>query len=131
MPDSDNYSRSIVDGKGRRYYASTTPDYEFKDPWEYLWEVIVNSKYRLMQIIAKAEGIIEPKALIRKTLILRAVAEFNELYKGMLATDLPPNLVALLSTERKKDQIRLTRGMGITAAELNAFIAQAGKSEVV
>ena len=119
-------SYSVEDDQGGTYYINTMRDYELVKPHDYLIETIVNNKYRLMQIIAQGQNITGPKQLLLQIMRKRAIAEWREEYAEMLVKNLPANLLSLLSTERKKDQKRLTKGMELTNDELTAFIAQAG-----
>lgn len=119
-------SYSIEDDQGGHYYIAMMPDYELVTPHDYLIEVIVNSKYRLMQIIAKGQNITGPRELMLQIMRKRAIAEWKVEYAGMLIKKLPANLISLLDTERKSEQKQLTRGMQLTSDELTAFIAQAG-----
>ncbi|MGI4760476.1 MAG: hypothetical protein ACRYF0_07205, partial [Janthinobacterium lividum] len=100
--------------------------YDLVTPHDYLIELIVNSKYRLMQFIAQGQNITGPRQLMLQIMRKRAIAEWKVEYAAMLTKELPVNLLSLLNTERKNEQIQLTRGMELTSDELIAFIAQAG-----
>lgn len=119
-------SYSVEDDQGGHYHISQVPDYELVTPHDYLIEVIVNAKYRLMQLIAHSQNITGPRELMLQIMRKRAIAEWKAEYAEMLNKKLPPNLLALLNTERKNEQKQLTKGMEFTSDELTAFIAQAG-----
>ncbi|WP_133271947.1 hypothetical protein [Hymenobacter radiodurans] len=119
-------SHSLKDEQGDHYHITTLPDYELVTPHDYLLEVIVNAKYRLMQIIAQGQNIAGPRELLLQIMLKRAIAEWKLEYAEMLVKVLPVNLMSLLDTKRKNEQIHLTKGMELTNDELTAFIAQVG-----
>lgn len=119
-------SYSVEDEQGGHYHVTTIPDYELVTPHDYLLEVIVNSHYRAMQLMALSQNITGPRELMLQIMRKRAIAEWKVEYADMLVKKLPANLLALLQTERKSEQQHLTKGMELTSDELVAFIAQAG-----
>lgn len=119
-------SYSIQDDQGGHYHIANVPDYELVTPHDYLIEKIVNSKYRIMQIITQSQNVTGSRELMLQIMRKRAIAEWKVEYAEMLTKKLPANLLPLLGAERKNEQKRLTRGMELTSDELTAFIAQAG-----
>lgn len=77
-------SYSLKDGPGNHYHITTIPDYESVTPHDYLLEVIVNAKYRSMQIIAQSQNIAGPRELLLQIMRKRAIAEWKLEYAEML-----------------------------------------------
>lgn len=66
-----------------------------------------------------------PENILEKILFKRALKDWNEEYRKYKAIDLPINLLNLLKTDKKKEQIRLLQGLSLTSQELIAFIFKA------
>lgn len=56
-----------------------------------------------------------------------AEEKWQERYDQIMATEVPPNFISLLSSESKKEQEKLLRGQSLTPFQLAAFLFRASQ----
>lgn len=109
------------------YTIYESPDIEYTDPIKHFSEIhlIVNYEFNKKFFISTIPDT-QPKVI--DTLSYKmAMEQWQNSYHDYLNMEIPINLITLLSSNSKKEQLHLLKGLSITPDQLVAFILRANK----
>ena len=113
--------------KGGRYTIREYDDFEFVNPIHQIMNMYIGASMSFERDILTMEGFEAPEEIMEKVLFKRAIKEWSEELIKYKSIEIPANLLALLETVKKKNQINLLKGISLTSDELIAFIFQASR----
>ena len=104
------------------YNFYESEDFEYVNPIEQISNIYINLVIELEKnilILKKFEGTEET---IQKVLFKRALNDWNSKFVEISETSIPPNLIKLLYSNTKKEQIKLLKGLSLNTSQLLAFV---------
>ena len=112
----------IPDGKGGNYLVMAGSDIERVDPVEYYanWDMTVDIV--LSKELIQMHRLPFPDSMINRVLLKNAKEEWDKRYKEIKSIEIPENLKKLFTANKKKDQVKLLKGVSITTDILLAFL---------
>ncbi len=118
--------QKIHDDAGDGFYQIFEgQDIEFINPIDYYSNLYIRPKISVEREFLLLRNFPFRGPLLEELLKKRALEAWDEKYKEILSTNVPPNFISLLSADSKKDQIRLLKSTKISLDELAAFIFRA------
>lgn len=118
--------KKIKDDKGGHYTIIDSSDkIEFVNPIEYYSNIFINMDLSVSKDIIDSANLPFPQEDIDKYLVKQAFINWIQKYSDTVQTEIPPNFISLLSTEKKKEQIKLLKEQSITSNQLLALIFKA------
>lgn len=119
-------TRKVGDLKeGGQYIFREIDDFEFVNPIQHIMDMFIGYSMSFKRDLLTMNGASAPKEIMEEVLFKIAKKEWkNELekYKSII---LPQNLLSILESDKKKEQISLLKGISLTSDELTAFIFKA------
>ncbi|NNV53961.1 hypothetical protein [Limnovirga soli] len=114
----------LESGQGS-YTIFNSPDFEFVDPTQHFAESFIVTNVSMMRdlILLKKPPI--PLEFIENFIHKEALKDWFKKLKDINDTKIPDNLIALLTANTKKDQIKLLKNLSITPDQLIGFIFKA------
>lgn len=116
----------VPDGKGGTYIVMTSSDIENVNPIDFYGNWHMKSKTVKLNEIRGSVGFQyfddELELALDKAISEQVQIEWDEKYNEIKRTKIPENLKQLFGTKRKKDQIKLLKGLSITSDILIAFL---------
>lgn len=108
-----------------RYIIRQYDDFEYVNPIHQVMNIYIGASMLFEREILMMNGFNAPEEIMKKILFKRAIQEWRKKFKEYKSIKLPENLLTLLETDRKKEQIRLLKCISLTSDELIAFIFKA------
>lgn len=108
--------------EGGQYIIREYDDFEYVNPVHQVMNMYIGASMSFDRDILLMEGFNAPEDIIRKILFKSAIQEWTKELKMYKSIELQENLLTLLETEKKKEQIQLLKGVSLTSDELIAFI---------
>jgi hypothetical protein len=109
-------------GEGGQYIIREYDDFEYVNPIHQVMKMYIGSTMSFERDVLLINGFDGPEEIMEKVLFKRAIQGWTKELKKYKSIKLPENLLTLLETERKKDQIKLLKNVSLTTHELIAFI---------
>lgn len=113
-----------ADGNGE-YTIFQTPDIEYVDPIEHYsnnYLISISSMMRDLLLLNKHQF---PLEIMEKVIQKQALSEWDKIYEEINQTKLPNNLLSVLTSKAKNEQVKLLKNLSITPNQLIAFIFKA------
>jgi hypothetical protein len=107
----------IQDGKGKTYIMVNHQEVEKVNPIELYEKIHKASGTRIMRLM----GLDKYFPMIKNVLDKLAQEDWEEKYREIMDTKMPENLKQIFNAVKKKDQIKLLKGLSITPDILIAF----------
>lgn len=102
-------------------------DFEYRNPVTQMHDTFITHRMALEQNILILKKTPYPLHLFDQLLRRRAEEQWPERLKEMTSVPAPQELINLLESDSKKEQIKLLNRLDLTTAELIAFILKAGE----
>jgi gas vesicle protein len=126
----------VRDLKGNGYYnIIRVGDFEYVNPIKKMSEVIIQSIAQLAnnQLMFAKENNLLPNinaasnadAIIKKASIKEGVKAWQEEFQNIKSQKLPDNILNILNSASKKEQMKILKGISLTSEELMLFIFKA------
>lgn len=109
------------------YNIKEQGEFEFVDPLKKAKEQYINSSLFIDESILLSKGIDINDPEVRSILISRALAGWVEMYGTITDVHIPKKAIKLLESNRKKEQLKLVKGLTFNTISLQAFIILAGE----
>lgn len=107
------------------YRIMVTPDVEFANPIDYFSSFFYGFASSVEKDILLSSNLDIPDVEIEQFVLKRASEKWENEYRKITQTEIPVNLLLLLESRSKKEQIRLLKNQYITPSILIAFICKA------
>lgn len=115
--------RKIQDGKGGNYTIITTPDVERVNPIEYYSKLEMTSDvFLLKEELMRFHRYSTDNSILDEIISKKVKENWEERYQEIINTEIPLSLKKILVANKKKDQVKLLRGLSLNSDELMAFI---------
>lgn len=114
-----------IPGQGGHYTIREYDDFEFVNPIHQVMNMYIGASMSFDRDILLLEGFDAPEDIMEKVLFKRAIQGWAIELKKYNSIKLPKNLLILLQTNKKKEQIKLLKDISLTSDELIAFIIYA------
>lgn len=111
-----------VDGGNGIYTIFHSPDFEYVNPIEYYSSKTIASNISILKDILLLKYPNLKLEVIEKHILEKETLEWEEKLKQILNTEIPLNFISILSTNSKKEQINLLKGLSINPEQLLAFL---------
>ena len=116
----------VIFNEGKSIYnIFEATDFEFVNPVEYYAKYYIQHRMTVERDILFLKKLPFSSSIAQELLLKRATEAWNEMYQTINESGFPANLIALLGSDKKKNQIRLLRGLSINSFQLLAFIFKA------
>lgn len=113
------------DGGNGRYTIFQSEDFEYINPIEYYKAAFVQTTIAMMRDLVTAKMPSLPPDMRENLLLKQTLKEWEKTEAELMQTLMPQNLISLLNSERKKEQVRLLKGLSVTPIQLRAFFVKA------
>lgn len=121
-----HYKINLDDGKGA-YHVFGNEDVVNVNPIDHYSNLFINHRkimyYEFIKNTAHKHDI--PESISKKFISQKVLGEYEDEFNSMLSTEIPKNLIKLLTVTTKKEQIKLTKNQELTTDSLLAFICKA------
>jgi len=107
------------------YIISDTPDIEFANPIEHFSNTHIEMMQAVMYEMLVRRFPMFAGNIARRVTRKKAVMEWKEHYAKIMSTEIPPNLISLLTCNSKSEQEKLLKGQELTSDTLSALIFKA------
>lgn len=97
-------------------------DFEYVNPIEQISGIYINSAIELERSVLKLTKFEGSEEIIEKVLLKRALKDWDSKHNEIIKTTIPKNLIELLTSSTKKEQIKLLKGLSINTSQLIAFV---------
>ncbi len=112
------------DGKGY-YEIFESSDFEYVNPLEYYADFFIQHRMSVEKDILILKKLPFSTSSIQEFLFNRATDAWNDMYLIISNTEIPTNLLSVLGTNKKKNQIKFLKGLSINSFQLLGFIFKA------
>ncbi len=102
-----------------------TGDFEYVNPIEFYSNHQIQTVMSMERDLLLMHNLGIPISSINAFTNKRAIVWWDEWYKEILATEIPPNFIELLGNNSKKEQIKLLKGQSFSPNQLIALIFKA------
>lgn len=118
--------KKIKDPNGTgEYTVYESPDVEFVDPIEHYSKSIIGVNVGITRDMLLGKKIPFPSDEIEKAIFKIAVKDWIDRYNEIMKTDVPANLLSVLTASSKNNQVKLLKGLSISPDQFIAFIFKA------
>lgn len=107
------------------YIIHEVPDIEFVNPIAHTGELDISVSISIMRDILRNNPVDVPPEYIERYIERRAIEDWGTRLIEVKQVKVPENLMALLKTERKREQLRLLKNMSVSSEVLLAFFFRA------
>lgn len=114
------------DSRNGEYTFYRTFDFEYADPSKQMAESFIALDISLMRDFILANNPNIPLDHVEKLVHNKAIKDWRQKLKAIKETIVPDNLVQILKSTSKNEQVKLLKGLSITSDILQAFIYNAG-----
>lgn len=104
------------------YSIFESRDFEFVNPIEHYSTAFIVSNFTMMKDLVLNRKLPFALEIIEKTIMKKAVINWEEKLNETLKTEIPENFISVLKADSKKEQVRLLKDQSITPEQLLAFI---------
>lgn len=111
-----------VDGGNSIYSIFHSPDFEYVNPIEYYSSITIARNISILKDIFLLKYPDLKLEVIEKKILQKETLGWSEKLKQILKTEIPVNLISILSATSKKEQINLLKGLSINPEQLLAFL---------
>jgi hypothetical protein len=111
-----------------QYAKVTVGDVEYVNPMEHFASVYINNKIAFNRDFLIARGIPITDELLKEVLPTKARIEWQQKYEDIISTPLPAELLELLETRSKVEQLSILKSLSLNHEQLLSFIIKAGPS---
>lgn len=108
-----------------QYIVREYDDFEFVNPINQIMTMYIGSMMSFERDMLIMKGFNAPEEIIGDVLFKRAIKDWDEELKRYKSIKVPEDLINILKTDKKKEQINLLKGLSLTSDELIAFIFKA------
>lgn len=116
----------IPDDNGKGFtIAGIYDDVKYADPIKYFAQRSIETKAAVLQKILEVKMPGSDKDTMRKVAFKNATEFWEENFTKIMATEVPEALFSLLKSTSKGEQVKLLKGLRLTAENLTAFIFRA------
>jgi len=105
-----------------QYIVREYDDFEYVNPINQIMTMYIGSMMSFERDMLMMKGFNAPEEIIGEILFKRAINDWKEELNRYKAIRIPENLINILKTDKKKEQINLLKGLSLTSDELIAFI---------
>ncbi len=120
------FKKVIFDEKRNEIYTLfQSPDFEYVDPIKHFRESFIITDISEMRRIIMNEKPTIPIETIEMFIEKRAIINWSIKLKEIHETQVPQNLISLLTANSKKEQVKLLKNLTISTDQLLAFIIKA------
>lgn len=112
----------ISDGKGGNYISITSPDVEKINPVKFFREWHITKETKIFQLLLKSHGFSNNSSFFNETIYKNAEENWNLYHQKIKSTRIPNNLKQIFNARKKKDQVKLLKGLSINSDILIAFL---------
>jgi hypothetical protein len=116
------YSSSF---KNERYTIREFDNFEYKNPLQQFKKIHIELSMSLDRDFLSLKGFDTSNELIKKIILEGALTDWQVELERLKEIKVSENLFKLLETEKKKEQIKLLKGLSLTSDELTAYIIKA------
>lgn len=113
------------DKSNRKYFVKEYEDFEYVNPILHVMTLFIEATISFEKKMLQMNGFNAFDNLTGEILFKRATQQWTDKYKKYKAIKLPENLIGILDTNKKKEQIHLLKGISLTSDELIAFFFKA------
>lgn len=118
--------RKIFEENGKGVYTTFySTDFEYVDPIKYYAESFIRTNTSMMRDIVFFKKPPIPLNYIEYFIRKEALKDWNNKFEEIYSTVIPSNLISLLNSSSKKEQLKLLKNLTITPDILMAFIFKA------
>lgn len=107
------------------YHIFGSEDFEYTNPIIYYKAIFLYTNFTMLKDITMKQAPFMPLQIVEKVIKAQVNNEWKEKLRQINRITIPNNLLQLLKSEKKKDQIRLLKEVSITPDQLIAFIFKA------
>ena len=112
--------------EGVEYQVFEETDFEYLNPKDYFKETRIKQAYHLLNLDILSSNIASSSIITNQMVYLKAVQVWEEFSKEIDSTEIPNQLISILTASTKNEQVKLLKGATINPMELFAWLIKAG-----
>jgi hypothetical protein len=102
-------------------------NFEYVNPYQYLSELFISSNMRMMIDLIRSNNPEIPLKLVEQYIRKKAQKEWLAYLKELEETPIPQNIISLLKTNSKKEQLKFLKNLSISQKQMRAFVFKTSK----